>query len=198
MPINETFILKPENRACLQRIKDKYGAKLKEAADLTGTTEEILAGICMQETRGGESKLLVDISGTPDNPADDVGDHGHGHGLMQIDDRSYPEYILSGKWRDPFESFCMAGRILRDFRKVLTRIITQAVQQELLTPVCLELQFIERATVASYNCGPGNVMKALAAHEDVDARTAGHNYSYCVLAFAGYYKHLTTGEANES
>ncbi len=29
-----------------------------------------------------------------------VGDGGHGYGIMQIDDRSYPDWCHSGLWKD--------------------------------------------------------------------------------------------------
>jgi hypothetical protein len=38
-----------------------------------------------------------------------------------------------------------------------------------------------QATVAAYNCGPGNVRKALEAGADVDSLTTGRDYAKDVL-----------------
>ncbi len=53
---------------------------------------------------------------------------------------------------------------------------------------------VERAAIAAYNCGEGNVRKAIEAGIDVDAPTAGHDYSRAVLAFAEAYRGLAAFE----
>jgi hypothetical protein len=165
-----------EDKACLGRIRDKYGAMLVDAAMRFGHKPEILAGIIMQETRGGESSLLKDSDGIPDgNPADDTGDAGHGHGLMQIDDRSFPEFCSSENWKDPAKNIAFGAQVLAEKRHFLA---TKKVPWNIL----------ERASVAAYNCGGGNVLKAHEAGEDLDSRTTGHCYSARVLAFAEQYR----------
>jgi len=47
---------------------------------------------------------------------------------------------------------------------------------------------LDRATVAAYNCGEGNVAKVMRAGLDVDARTHQHNYSAEVWRFREMYK----------
>ena len=171
-----------EDKKCLGRIRDKYGAILEEAAMRFGHKPECLAGILMQETRGGESQLLKDPDGAPDgNPADDTGDAGHGHGLMQIDDRSFPEFCKSEDWKDPAENIAFGARVL-------------AEKRHYLATKNIPLDILERASVAAYNCGEGNVLKAHLAGEDIDSRTAGHCYSARVMAFAKQYRLATPAD----
>jgi len=164
-----------EDRLCLARIRENYGPAITEAGEHYGWRPAVLAGIMMRETRGGESKLLKDSDGIQDgNPADDTGDAGHGHGLMQIDDRSFPAFCQSEEWKDPAKNIEFGARVLDGKRRFLSRA---GVPDEL----------IERAAIAAYNCGEGNVLKAYRAGEDLDSRTAGRNYSKNVLEFAEAY-----------
>lgn len=158
----------PEDRNCLDRIRQRYGAILSESAAWYGHRMEILAGIMMRETAGGESKWL-DVPGPGGR-----GDGGHGHGLMQIDDRSFPDFCRSEDWKDPAKNVDMGARILAEKRHFL------ATKQ-------FPIPLLERGAIAAYNCGEGNVLKAHLAGEDLDIHTADHNYSACVMAFADAY-----------
>ncbi len=112
-----------------------------------------LAAICDRESRGGEALRPQGPGGT--------GDGGHGRGLMQIDDRWHKDFICSGLWSKPeFNIFYAAGLLLQNWNIFEDR----------------------PAAIAAYNCGPGNVRKALKAGLDVDAYTTGKNYSKDVLS----------------
>lgn len=126
------------------------------AGEVYGVRPEVLAAICERESRGG-------LALTPPGPAG-RGDQGHGHGLMQIDDRAHPGFVSTGLWRAP--SFCIlyAARLLRD-----------------------NLNFFggdEFNAVAAYNCGPGNVKKAIKNGLSGEAYTAHGNYATDVLKHA--------------
>jgi hypothetical protein len=104
-----------------------------------GVDPFLLAAICDRESLGGEAL-------TPKGPKG-TGDHGHGRGLMQIDDRTHHGFI-HGKfdegtplWHDPTFSILYAGRLL--YRNIL---------------YCGQL---EECGVAAYNCGVGRVRIAL-------------------------------------
>lgn len=154
----------------LRFIHDTYGAIIAAAAKLHRHRPEVLAGIMMRETEGGLSRYL-------DKPGPEGrGDQGHGHGLMQIDDRSFPDFCGGPMWRDPSRNVHFGAWVLSRKRQYLS----ERVDDELL----------ERATIAAYNCGEGNVSKALAASQDIDARTAHGNYSREVLRFAELYSSL--------
>jgi len=55
----------------------------------------LLAAICQQESAFGTSSLL-----SQPGPAG-TGDGGHGHGLMQIDDRWHADWLGANDWTDP-------------------------------------------------------------------------------------------------
>jgi len=169
--------MKPEDIACLARIKTRYGAYIDGAAMAHRHRPEVLAGIMLRETRGGESTLL-DVQG----PAG-KGDSGHGHGLMQIDDRSFPEFCHSEDWWDPLLNIEFGARVLAGKRKTLVKMCVRA--SIVLTP-----DELERAAIAAYNCGEGNVFKTIVRKENVDLHSAHGDYSKSVLEYAEAYKGL--------
>ncbi len=125
----------------------------------------LLAAICNRETAGGTTRWLT----PPAGGAAATGDSGHGHGLMQIDDRSHAEFCAGDDWKDPYKNFSYA----------LTQV---------LIPMYQSLGDL-RQTIAAYNCGMGNVRKAIKRGLDVDTYTAAdasgnHNYSADVISHA--------------
>ena len=169
--------MKPEDLACLGRIKEQYGAAINLAAMQYRHRPEVLAGIMLRETRGGESSSL-DVPGPSGR-----GDRGHGHGLMQIDDRSFPEFCAGDDWKSPAQNIMFAARILDGKRRSIVRLCIRHQPS-----IELPQAELERAAVAAYNCGEGNVFKSIVEGKDVDARTAHGDYSKTVLAYAEAYK----------
>lgn len=152
----------------LRRMHDRYHPIFAEAAGRFHHRTEVLAAICMRESHGGE---LLDANG--------LGDGGHGHGLMQIDDRSFPIFCQNQNWRDPAINIDFGARVLHMKRSFLeSRCILTGSD-------------LERAAIAAYNCGEGNVMKSILAGEDVDKRTSGHDFSRAVLAYAEEYRKIS-------
>lgn len=167
----------------LRRIRSFYGAFLDAAADLYRHRPEVLAGIMQRETAGGTSRLMKDVDGVPDgNPADDVGDHGFGLGLMQIDRRAWPKFYQSGEWKNPQRNIEFGAYVLAQKRAYLAnKTLGMGLTDDDL----------ERASVAAYNCGEGNVMKAIRERGwNFDAFTTGRNYSADVLRLAEIYRGL--------
>lgn len=121
----------------------------------------LLMAIASRESRFG---LLLDSDGT--------GDGGHGRGIMQIDDRSHAEWIENHDWQDPAENIEYAADVWLDNYNYF----------------CDHFDLIEDnlalvwAATAAYNCGAGNVKKALTNGDDVDSRTTGRDYSADVRA----------------
>jgi Transglycosylase SLT domain len=52
------------------------------------------------ETYGFPPELIMAIASRETNMRNVIGDGGHGYGIMQIDDRSFPEWCHSGLWKD--------------------------------------------------------------------------------------------------
>lgn len=101
-----------------------------------------------------------------------TGDYGHGRGLMQIDDR-WHEFARGDGWRDPEKNILYGAEVLRDNVRTFRTIAPTTWL---------------RASIAAYNCGAGNVRKALTDGRDVDYYTARRNYSADVLSRAGWYQ----------
>lgn len=116
----------------------------------------LLMGICSRESHFG---LLLDKNLK--------GDGGHGHGLMQIDDRSHKDYIAKGTWKDPSSNIEYGADVwMWNFNYFVDRFEYFDNYPNLIW-----------ASTAAYNCGAGNVMKSLKAGLSVDARTTGRDYS---------------------
>jgi len=131
---------------------------------------EIIAGILSRESRFG---LILD--------ADLTGDAGHGHGLMQIDDRSFGDWLATNDWTDPATNIEKGAQILSGKYNYLAG-------QGLLDN--LNEADSQQAAIAAYNCGEGNVAKVLRSGADIDSRTAGGDYSADVLARAAQFKDI--------
>jgi len=177
--------LGPVIRQALQEAKEKTPDLLY--------TEEWIAGITMRETgeliaryvsrglpTGKEVETLAPIMrGDYGRRSGDMTPQYHGYGFMQIDIASFPVFVRSGNWKDAGKVYKMAIAILEDKRKYLINHFPA------LAGVALE-----RAITAAYNCGEGNIGKAIIAGQDVDTRTAGRDYVKAVWAFRNIYREL--------
>lgn len=169
----------------LQWIKTHLGEYIREAIKGTIYTEDWLAGMCYRETG-----FLIDRYVTQGKTPEQIhglmkGDYGqrpgetakqyHGFGYWQMDTGSYPDFINSGDWKDPLKIAKKAVSVLNEKK------------------ASLEAKGIssEAAITASYNCGQGNVVKALRAGKDVDYYTHQKNYSKEVNRFREIYKTLS-------
>src|SRR4030042_3986131 len=94
-------------------IRSLYGSILISAAAQFHHRPEVVAGIMCRESEGGLSRHL-DRAGPAGR-----GDSGHGHGLMQIDNRSFPEFCAGDDWPDPDKNVAFAARVLRNKRRFL-------------------------------------------------------------------------------
>ena len=173
-------------KTTLKWVKDNLSAIIKKsiADSKTNYTEEILAGMCMRETG-------ILIMRYPTIPFVNVcqvmkGDYGqrqkdkekiyHGFSFWQIDIDSFPDFVKSGDWKDPYKSCMKAISVLEGKRKYLaTKSITDL-----------------RAIIAAYNCGEGNVTKAIKAGKDCDTYTYNKDYSKEVVRFSEIYKSLSS------
>lgn len=148
-----------------------------DSAQRHGWRPEVIAGIISRESRFG---LILEADGT--------GDHGHGHGLMQIDDRFYGDWLAENDWQDPATNIEKGVQILTGkYNWLNDRGYFEGLSQE----------EAEQASIAAYNCGEGNERKAIASddgepglQDDFDERTAGHDYSADVLARAEQFRDI--------
>ncbi len=148
----------------LEALEGEYGFK-----------PSIGGGILSRESGGG--RLINPKGGWG------IGDKGHGHTPWQIDDRWEFAWLKehARDWGEPAVHTPKALSILAQKRKVL-RHLGSVLEQPLAGPE------LDRASIAAYNCGEGNVLVALKAGEDVDSRTAHENYSADVLGRAAWLR----------
>lgn len=130
---------------------------IQAAADRYGWDASIIAAIMSRESRCGYA-LDDDL----------LGDAGHGHGLMQIDDRSFGTWLRSNKWQEPAVNIPMGAKVLEGKYQYLKG--KGVPEGDLLA-----------ASIAAYNCGEGNVWKVWKAGHDIDTKTTQGNYSADVL-----------------
>lgn len=170
--MNETEIL--------QHIQTAYGVMISETAYKHRHRPEVMAGIVMRETHGGLSPLL-DRPGPEGRGDRDKTGRYHGHGLCQIDDRSFPEFCAGPEWKDAAKNIAMGARVLGRKRAFLaSRTLGFRLTNDDL----------EKASIAAYNAGEGRVLKAIEQRRDPDTCTAHGDYAAAVLAYADVYLKL--------
>ncbi|MEK6707830.1 MAG: peptidoglycan-binding protein [Pseudomonadota bacterium] len=163
-----------------------YLAFIKQGAQQYGIDAPVLGGLGSRESRWGLALQLAGAGGTGDFaergfPArfrqgalpPDGG--GFGRGLMQIDFDAH-EFARTGNWQDPQQNILYGCKVLSDCLSFFQR--KQNLQGKPLL----------RAALAAYNCGPGNVLKAIRNGLDVDFYTAHRDYSKDVLNRAGFFQ----------
>jgi len=157
----------------------KYVDILNEIGKAHGISPAVLAGIISRESAWGLLLTPRGPHGTGDfklrkrkspfrrgNLPDDGG--GFGRGLMQID-YDYHEFARSGNWKDPHENINYGCEILAKHRK------------QIASKIKVDDAALLSASIASYNCGVTNVLKAIRLNLDYDFYTTNRDYSKDVL-----------------
>ena len=179
------------DKKMMQWIKDNLSVIINNSIANSNYTQDWLAGICARETgflftryanQGFTfDKICTLMKGDYGKRPGDAAKQYHGFGFWQIDIGSFPAFISSGKWTDPLATAKMAVSVLNGKRIYLEQRGWQAKLSETMW---------ERAITAAYNCGEGNVNKALLRNLDVDAYTYAKDYSKEVFRYRNIYKNL--------
>lgn len=175
------------SKQLLAWIRDNLGPLIRDAIRGTMFTEDWLAAIAARETGFLIIRYYNKGFSFEDIAANMRGDYRksegryRGFGFWQIDVGSYPEFTNSGKWKDPKETAKMAVKVLEEKR----RFLESKGWKERLSAVDFE-----RAITAAYNCGQGNVHKALTQGLDVDRYTYNKDYSSEVFRNREIYRKL--------
>jgi hypothetical protein len=142
---------------------EPYLGEFNEACLVEGEDVALLAAICLRETWAGWAPGYA-----PKGSHVGRGDHGHGFGLFQIDNRG-PYAFLPREAPDatPYLQARWACFVLGDARAELARFR--------LLPV------FEAAVLCAYNAGSPAVRKALLAGQHPDHATTGGDYGSDVL-----------------
>ena len=168
--------------------------------DKVGVDPFLLVALAMRESRSGAA-LSADGTGdkaartwaNPQLPPDGL---GWGRGIMQIDYGSNAEWLNSHDWRNPAENIAKGAEILLGKLRFFTvngagKTVTLSAEQAQKRGVApgnypdprpLSGDALNKAAIAAYNTGEGNVLKSLAAGAAPDVTSTGANYSSDVLA----------------
>lgn len=122
--------------------------------------------------------VLLGVASRETNCRNIIGDGGHGHGIMQIDDRSYPAWCNRGIWKDVGESIRMGAYVLAEKRRQISPSIP--VEDRL------------KVALAAYNAGTRHIIHDYFSGV-VDRHTTGQDYSKDVLKRAEVFKELLGG-----
>ena len=128
-----------------------YRGMINDAADRSGVRPELIEAVIWRESRARNT----------------VGDGGHGHGLMQIDDR----VSTHRRWLEGNRNG-LDARANIDFG---SSIIAANLRM---------FDGSERAAVAAYNAGPSRVRSAVERGNSPDSVTTGGDYASEVLRLA--------------
>jgi soluble lytic murein transglycosylase-like protein len=155
-----------EDLARVERLR----SSILEVARNKGVAPSLLAAMISRESGAG---VGLDSRG--------LGDHGRGHGLMQIDSRSYGRWLASHNWRDPAVNMSKGVDILFGSEEEVQRIAASRglspTPEQLIT-----------WTISSYNAGPSGAMEGVRKHGNSDFRTQDGNYARDVLARAEFFR----------
>lgn len=176
--------MKNTTKNILTWIHDNLGEIHREVIQGTIYTMEMMGGlVCREYGFLIPSKVNAGLS-FEEIAEQAVGDSGHGRHFWQIDDRSYPDFVNDTPQSDIIAYAKKAIEVLEEKRRFLDK--KGWTQSKLGDELYL------RAILASYNCGQGNVHKALKAGKDVDHHTYNGDYSAVVIEYTNIYKELYT------
>lgn len=176
-------------RETMYWIRNNLSPFISESVKGTIYTEDWIGGMVMRETgilimRYSQARVFPKtihemMKGDYGQRKGELEKSYHGFGYMQIDIGSYPEFVKSGEWKDPAKVFPFALKVLEE-----KRIYLQS------HAVFSDPELLNKAITAAYNCGQGNVLKALANNKDVDTYTFNHDYVKEIWRFREIYQRL--------
>lgn len=171
--------MKNTTRNILQWIHDNLGDIHRDVTKAYIYTEAWLAGIVCREV-GFLIPRKVSAGQSFEYIAEHMkGDSGHGRSFYQIDDRSYPNFVNNTPQSDVLAYAKKAVECLEEKRKYL--------ESKGWTIETLGDEAYERAITAAYNCGQGNVHKALTRGLSEDYYTFTQDYAKCVMEYRYMY-----------
>ena len=143
--------------------------------------------------------LLLGIASRESNIRQIVGDGGRGHGIMQIDDRYFPDFVSSGDWSDARKNIVKGAMVLARAKGVIAlgrgkrlhaRVRGRTMEY---TGVELDDDGLLRTATAAYNSG-GVAYYWMSTTGDPDEGTTGLDYSADVFKrAAGFLALLGAG-----
>lgn len=140
---------------------------------------------------GFDQSVLMAIASRESNIRSILGDNGHGHGIMQIDDRSYPEFCDSEEWKDPLKNIMKGAEVLDSKRRdILNGVGRRNIcKGNTFNGLTLTDFGVLRSSIAAYNCGC-RAYYSICVYGNPDQYTTGGDYSTDVLNRGEVFKRL--------
>ena len=138
------------------------------------------------------TEILLAVASRETNMRNIIGDSGHGYGLMQIDDRSFPDWCHSGAWKDAQAAIKQGASVLDNKRETIRHGQGQHLSvggQGFTGKSDLTDHELLQTAIAAYNSGLW-AYYCLTVDGDPDRRTTGHDYSIDTLARASAFQDL--------
>ena len=134
--------------------------------------------------------ILLAVASRETNMRNIIGDGGHGYGLMQIDDRSFPDWCHSGMWKVPQAAIKQGALVLDGKRETIRHAQGQNLNvagHSFTGKPNLTDQELLQTAIASYNSGLW-AYYCLTVDGDPDRRTSHQDYSADTLARARLFR----------
>jgi len=141
---------------------------------------------------GFPAEVLMAIASRETNMRNIVGDGGHGYGIMQIDDRSFPEWCHSGLWKDASAGIQKGALLLQSKRETIQKGQGKRLNvggNSFTGKRNLSKGELLRTAVAAYNAGLWSYYD-LSRTGNPDLHTTGRNYSTDTLCRAQAFRKL--------
>jgi hypothetical protein len=137
-------------------------------------------------------EILLAIASRETNMRNIIGDGGHGYGIMQIDDRSFPEWCNSGLWKDVNAAIQKGALVLHSKQQTIRNGQGKRLKvggTPFVGKAQLSKDELLRTAIAAYNSGLWAYYN-LTKYGDPDRRTTGRDYSQEVLKRAQVFRKL--------
>lgn len=145
---------------------------------------------------GEDVAVVMAIASRETNIEQIIGDAGHGFGVMQLDIRSFPDFIRSGKWKDAHAVIMKGAEVLAGKRQQLTAnakkqmsIIDSKGRHYTFRMPVITGDVLTKTAIAMYNVGlfaPYHLSKG----RDPDYSTTDGDYATDVLTRAVEFRRL--------
>lgn len=128
-----------------------------------------------------------------------AGDNGNGYGLMQIDKRSFPDFVRSGDWRNARKGIMKGAEVLmQKWKDFAANIGKEASVKSSKTGRISKYIGVkatgttaQRIVISGYNCGRWS-QYAYANDYDIDRYSTGGDYGKDVMKRAEVFRELLT------
>jgi hypothetical protein len=124
-------------------------------------------------------EILMAIASRETNMRNIIGDGGHGYGIMQIDDRSFPEWCNSGLWKDVHAGIQKGALVLHSKQETIRSGQGKSLRvggKPFVGKANISKDDLLRTAIAAYNSGLWAYYN-LTKYGDPDRRTTGRDYS---------------------